>query len=126
MTLMSMLIGDFDTDVDADNVDVEVNVDFDDDVDVELDVDVDVNVNVDVDIDVKLDVDVDIDVGVDVDADVGVSGEVVEKEHRRDLSDPHHHVLSQRAADVQVREKQISSPQCAFFESSRCSARLRI
>ena len=65
--------------------------------------DVDVDVDVDADIDVKLNVYIDIDIGVDI--DVVVAGEVAEKEHRRDLSDPHHHVLSQRAADVQVREK---------------------
>ena len=53
-------------------------------------------------IDVKLDVYVDIDIGVDI--DVCVPGEVAEKEHCRNLIDPHHHVLSQRAADVQVRK----------------------
>ena len=71
------------------------------------DADADVDADADADIDVKLGFYVDIDVGVDI--NVGVPGEVAEKEHCGDLSDPHHHVLSQRAADVQVREKKTVS-----------------
>ena len=73
----------------------------------DVDAVVDVDVNVDVDVDVDVDVYVDIDIGVDI--NVGVPGQVAEKEHCGDLSDPHHHVLSQRAADVQVREKKTVS-----------------